>query len=828
MTVFAGIDLGTTNSAISTFDGENVRTYKSPEQNDVTPSVLFWAKRGGLIVGQRAYENAARTPASAASLFKRIMGTNTPVRVETSEGTKELTPEECSAEVLRALFAYLPEEVRATGDVATIITIPAAFNSMQRDATMAAARAAGIGRVRLLQEPVAAVMSVMRNGNQNGTFIVFDLGGGTLDITIAESHNGRVSVQRNGGAQMLGGRDFDRLLVDNVVKPWLVETFDIPEDFASDPKYMPLLRVASWAAEKAKIELSSREEASISLDETQTNLRDESGQEIYVHIPVTRVQLDALIAGRLTEAIEETRKTLEEAHLTFDQIERIVFVGGPTNYAPLREKVSSELGIRGSTEVNPMTAVSEGAAIYAESADWNDSDSATSQEPVPAAAGGVSVRFEERTPTDSALVITLFDDTSAKHFVVFDNLDDGWTSGRIESQGTLEFTLDLKIKGANHFRVKVYVDGNQSPIHESDFEIRRSSSVVESIPASHRVGVQVMDSDKRSRLANLVEAGEALPKNGSQTFYSRRTITAGEPVSLTLALWEGEIDDPVTDNRPIGVLRISGTDFAEGTINEGDALICEYEIKDSGEISLNVVVPSIQGVFNSFGRNLYSRTENQINFEDAHLIVAERLESIASRIQALNDVIQNPELAQALDRLQMAKDGIIPGDAESIQQAEETDLQAKRTLGAVSKKNKTVMNRLKHAEASQEYAAEHEAHATNTQKELVNDLFGVLRHDLDTDSDDFDDHLGHLKEIFKEIWFSQPKNLKGNFEWLASRPHLFNDRDDFEKLVADVRAAIKKNDDSALRRSLYALHQARIDYDSADERTFIDQANISL
>lgn len=828
MTVFAGIDLGTTNSAISTFDGENVRTYKSPEQNDVTPSVLFFAKRGGLIVGQRAYENAARTPASAASLFKRIMGTNTPVRVETSEGTKELTPEECSAEVLRALFAYLPEEVRSAGDVATIITIPAAFNSMQRDATMAAARAAGIGRVRLLQEPVAAVMSVMRNGNQNGTFIVFDLGGGTLDITIAESHNGRVSVQRNGGAQMLGGRDFDRLLVDNLVKPWLVETFDIPEDFASDPKYMPLLRVASWAAEKAKIELSSREEASISLDETQTNLRDEAGQEIYVHIPVTRAQLDALIAGRLTEAIEETRKTLEEAHLTFDQIERIVFVGGPTNYAPLREKVSSELGIRGSTEVNPMTAVSEGAAIYAESADWNDSDSATTPDPVPTTAGGVSVRFEERTPTDSALVITLFEDTSAKHFVVFDNLDDGWTSGRIESQGSLEFKLDLKIKGANHFRVKVYVDGNQSPIHELDFEIRRSSSVVESIPASHRVGVQVMDSDKRSKLANLVEAGEALPKRGSQTFYSRRTITAGEPVSLTLALWEGEIDDPVTDNRPIGVLRISGTDFAEGTINEGDALICEYEIKDSGEISLNVVVPSIQGVFNSFGRNLYSRTENQINFEDAHLMLAERLGSIARRIQTLNNVIQNPELAQALDRLQMAKDGIVPGDAESIQQAEEADLQAKRVLGAVSKKNKAVMNRLKHAEASQEYAEQHEAHATATQKELVNDLFDVLHHDLDTDSDDFDDHLSHLKEIFNAIWFSQSKNLKSNFEWLASRPHLFNDREEFEALVTDVRAAIKKNDDDALRRSLGALHRARNDYDSTDERTFVDQANISL
>lgn len=828
MTVFVGIDLGTTNSAISTFDGENVRTYKSPEQNDVTPSVLFFAKRGGLMVGQRAYENAARSPQSAASLFKRIMGTNTPIRVETAEGQRQLTPEECSAEVLRALYAYLPEEVRQSGDVATVITVPAAFNTMQRDATMEAARMAGIGRVRLLQEPVAAVMSVMRTGNQNGTFVVFDLGGGTLDITVADSHNGRVSVQRNGGVQMLGGRDFDRLLLDNIVKPWLAENFDLPDGFSTHDKYASLLRIATWAAEKAKIELSSRDEATISLDETQANTRDEAGEEIYLHIPVTRKDIDSLIEDRLSEAIEETRKTLEAAHLTFDQIERIVFVGGPTNYAPLRERVASELGIRGSTEVNPMTAVSEGAAIFAESAEWDDGEPAAPPREPEAKKGGVFFRFEERTPADSALVIVQFDDTAEKHFVVFSNQDDGWNSGRLEATGSLDYRLTLPQKGVNHFHVQVFTDGGQTPILERTFEIRRSASTVDSIPASHRVGVEITDSSGRTKLITLVDSGEPLPKRGSQTFRALRPISAGDSASLSFKLWEGDIDDPITDNRPIGVLKIAGTEFDEGTIEPGAALICEYEIKDSGEITLNVVVPSIESAFNSSGKNLYSRTDNQPNFEEAHLRVAEKINSTMQRIRDFNDVIQSAELFEAIARLESAAAGIVEGDVESIQHAEEADLQAKRVLGEVTKKNKPVMNRLKLATATQHYSEDYEAFASDSQKTLVQDLFGALEHDLETGSDDFDDHLSRLKDVFAEIWISQPENIRKHFQDLASRPHLFNDPEQFAQFVAEGNSAIKSKDDKALRHALIGLYSIRDGVDDSDESMFVNQANIGV
>ena len=182
---YVGIDLGTTNSAISSFDGEDVRIWKSPEQNDVTPSVIYIDRRGNKYVGKRAYDSAPSNPDNAASLFKRLMGTSTPIHLPAVDMTK--TPEECSAEVLKVLFGYLPEEIRNDENTGTVITVPAAFNQMQKDATMQAAELAGIGKVALMQEPVAAVMSVMRTRKSDGIFVIYDLGGGTLDVAIAES-----------------------------------------------------------------------------------------------------------------------------------------------------------------------------------------------------------------------------------------------------------------------------------------------------------------------------------------------------------------------------------------------------------------------------------------------------------------------------------------------------------------------------------------------------------------------------------------------------------------------------------------------------------------
>ncbi|MGH9959130.1 MAG: Hsp70 family protein, partial [Pyrinomonadaceae bacterium] len=403
---YVGIDLGTTNSAICSYDGESIRLYKSPEQHDVTPSAIFIDKRGNKYVGSRAYNNAARNPDNAATLFKRLMGTSTPMKLLAVNLT--MTPEECSAEILRVLFGYLPEEIRNDGSAGTVITVPAAFNQMQKDSTMAAADAAGIGRVALMQEPVAAAMSVMRQRKNDGLFVVYDLGGGTLDVAIAESISSRVSLLAHGGIAMCGGRDFDRMLFDSVVKPWLLDNFKLPEDLSANPRFKSLLRMATWAAEKAKIELSQKEEAVVSLPETELGVRDLSDQEIYLDIAIDRKRFDDLISSKIEESIQAARDTLEKAGLSPHDVERVVFVGGPTHYKPLRDKVAFELGIAPSTDVNPMTAVAEGAAVFAESIDWaSQSRGRKSARGAISARGALDLSFNyiARTPDSKAKIV---------------------------------------------------------------------------------------------------------------------------------------------------------------------------------------------------------------------------------------------------------------------------------------------------------------------------------------------------------------------------------------------------------------------------------------
>ncbi len=188
---YVGIDLGTTNSAICSYDGENLKHYKSPEQYSVTPSAIYFGRRSRYY-GVRAYNMAAREPENTAILFERFMGTSTSIKIPALNLI--LTPEECSAEILKVIFGYLPEEVRNDPETGTVITVPAAFNQMQRDATLESAKMADIGKVALMQEPVAAVMSAMRARKFDGTFLIYDLGGGTFDIALAQSIAGRVSL----------------------------------------------------------------------------------------------------------------------------------------------------------------------------------------------------------------------------------------------------------------------------------------------------------------------------------------------------------------------------------------------------------------------------------------------------------------------------------------------------------------------------------------------------------------------------------------------------------------------------------------------------------
>lgn len=829
---FVGIDLGTTNSAICSYDGSETRVWKSPEQNDVTPSAIYIDRRGNKYVGKRAYESAPYSPDNSAMLFKRLMGTSTPVQLSAVNLT--LTPEECSAEVLKILFGYLPEEIRNDPDTGTVITVPAAFNQMQKDATMQAASMAGLGKVALMQEPVAAVMSVMRARNTDGTFLVYDLGGGTLDIAIAESTGARVNLLAHGGIAMCGGRDFDRVLVDNVVRPWLLENFDLPEDLSVNPSFKSLVRLATWATELAKIELSAREDSVIRLSETEARVRDLKGDEIYLDIPLQRDTYDKLIAERVGESIEAARETLKKAGLSPHDLQRIVFVGGPTHYKPLRDKVVFELGIPGDTNVkpivDPMTAVAEGASLFAESIDWSSQNRSRKNTRGQISSGGglaLSFNYIARTPDVRAKVaVQLAGQAGPGAEFQIDSVDTGWTSGRLPLKNGATIDVTLTKNGDNTFKVFVFDSvGGPIALEQDRIIITRTAATVDAIPASHSVGIEVLEKlGGRPVLHYLVKAGDSLPRKGKILFKAAECLKAGDPDALNIKLWEGEITDPIHDNRFIGVLKISGKDFDSGVIPAGGNLECDFEILDSGNVILEVAIPDIQGIRSG---NFYSWQKEGFDYssEGARHHIVEEGEKTIERIDEIEDVVQDPKLDLARRKLESASElDPYESDPEAAKEAHDRILEARTLLAQVRKQHLKEIRQIDLDRVVSFFDEHIRQHARPSEASAFDNLAKTAQRSIDRNDQDFEHHLDELKGKNFEILWRQDWFVVERFKWMANSPHLFADKHRFEEL-AQLGTQLMRSDDIKQLRAVVA-QLSMIQIGGAPDDEMFDVANI--
>lgn len=816
---YVGIDLGTTNSAISSYDGENIQIFKSPEQHDVTPSVIYFDKRGNKYVGSRAYNSASRSPENAAIKFKRFMGTSTKVSIEAIN--KNLSPEECSAEILKTLHGYLPEEIRNNDSVGTVITVPAAFNQMQKDATMSAAELAGIGKVALMQEPVAAVMSIMKSRNTDGIFLVYDLGGGTLDIAIAQSGSGKVDLLSHGGIPMCGGADFDRAIVDNIVKPWLLENFNLPNDIVVNPQFKALMRMAAWASEKAKIELSSREDVIISLPETELNVKDLNGEEIYIDIPINRKDYDPLIREKINESINATREALKKANLTAHDIDRMVFVGGPTQYKPLRDLVSFELGIAASTDVNPMTAVSEGAALFAESIDWNSQNRSRKKSIGSTSTGALDLTFNymTRTPDIKVKVIVKLGSNASGYEFQIDNNDTGWTSGKMNLENGLSIQLPLAKYGENSFRVFVFDNmGKALSLPEDKIIISRTAASIDAIPASSSIGLEVKDkAGGKLVLDYLVKEGDKLPAKGKRIYKAGESLKAGSSNSIKFKLWEGGITDPVTDNNFVGLFEIKGTDFDSGIIPTGADLITEYEMHDSGLIVINVSVPSIGNSFNS-GRNFYSRTSGQIDYSSASKLVEKQSQEMIDRVEQIEQHVDDERLHVAKEKLSKAQNACTnQNDPEATKQAMDDVQEAKKILAQTRNDHLKTIRQIELDSTVEVFENLISQYVKPIEQNKFDNLRRSAQRAIDNNSNDFESYLEEIRQLNFDVLWNQDWFVVDRFKQFAESPYLFSDQNEFQQLVNAGISAMKSDDIGKLRQILVLMYSIKIGSSAQDD-----------
>lgn len=824
MKYYIGIDLGTTNSAICSYDGSNIRIWKSPEQNDVTPSAIYVDKRGNKYYGSKAYNQAPYNPNNSATLFKRFMGTSTKIELEASNLT--LTPEECSAEILKVLFGYLPEEIRNDPETATVITVPAAFNQMKKDATLQAAKLAGIGKVALMQEPVAAIMSVMRQSKQEGIFLIYDLGGGTFDVSIAENINGKVNLLAHGGIEMCGGRDIDRMVFNQIVVPWLKENFSLPDDLLVNRKYKTFCRVAQWATERAKIELSATEGATIALSEGEARATDEEGKELYIDIDISRVQVDEIISDLVNETIAATRETLAKAGLSSNDLERIVFVGGPTNYKPLRDKVAFELSLPGNIDVNPMTAVAEGASIFAESIDWStESHNRKATNETVNTNIDLSFKFTARTSTDSAKVMCVLGNNLNGYTIEFVSLDTGWSSGNAALKKNMMVTLPLPQNGENRFSVKVLDEfGHEKAIGNSEITITKTLATIGAIPASHSIGVEVVDKlGGIPVLEFLVNEGDALPKKGTITFKAGQTLKAGSNDSINIKLWEGNIQSPITDNRFIGVLKITGSDIASGVVPTGADIECEYEMSDSGTINLEATIPCIGASFSN--HNFYSRQEGQLDLTDVDNL-AEQGRSVLERIDSIAEKVDDPQLENARKKAELAAniDSQEAYDPEDVQKASNELLDAKKLINKTRQDNLKVIRQMDLDSCVEFFDEVVRQYANPAEEHSFDSLIRTAQRSIDRNDSDFDNILDNMKTKNTIILLRQDWFIVDWYQRATASSSNYLDQARFNELKRLGEQALADDDIDQLRAVLFELLSIQIHSDSGDG--MFDIANI--
>ncbi len=350
MSKIIGIDLGTTNSCVAVMEGGEPVVIPNSEGSRTTPSVVAVNKDGERLVGAIAKRQAVVNADSTVISIKREMGTNYKAKM----GGKEYTPQEISAMILQKLKAdaesYLGEPVTQA-----VITVPAYFSDSQRQSTKDAGKIAGLEVLRIINEPTAASLAYGLDKEGNHKILVYDLGGGTFDVSILEIGDGVFEVLATNGNTRLGGDDFDNRIIN-----WMVDEFKKSNgvDLSKDKKAMQRLKEA---AEKAKIDLSGVMSTSISLPYITVS----DGEPLHLDMTLTRAKFDEMTHDLVQATIEPVRKALKDSGLTLDKIDRVILVGGSTRIPAVQAAVKEITGKEPYKGINPDECVAIGAAIQA-------------------------------------------------------------------------------------------------------------------------------------------------------------------------------------------------------------------------------------------------------------------------------------------------------------------------------------------------------------------------------------------------------------------------------------------------------------------------------
>ena len=835
--MYLGIDLGTSNSAVVGHVDGNLRLFKTSDGTDVLPSVIYLDKRGHRFIGKTAYDRLISAPKNVAHGFKRAMGTKNPILI----AGEKWTPVECSAEILKTLVGQAITESGSKEIEGVVITTPAAFNQMQSEDTIAAARLGGLNKVSLLQEPVAAALAAISNSKQkDGVFLVYDLGGGTFDLALVLSAAGVVNVIAHEGINMLGGRDFDRIIFDSIVRPWLLENFNLPANFQAEDKYKHLSDVSKHAAEKAKIHLSASDIASIFASEDEVRALDDSGEEIYISVDLSREKMADLISDRIETSIALCRKIISENGYSTEDISKIVPIGGPSKMPIIREMLETELSIEVDSGLDPMTAVATGAAIFSESREWEGDSSTqktTKQRETVTGDIGLSLDFKSRVSSDSTK-IRIKPSSDLPQGIEIEIVDEeGASSGRVPLNGPLSISVSVRKNGKNLYMINVFDQvGSKVDSACRTVNISRSEASAASVPMTYNLAIKVqhgMVGYERNKLDILVKKGMALPAQGRQSFRSGKTLIGGEDDFIAVEFYDmaSEVDSP-EQNLHIGNFRLNSLNELERgeRINRGDEIIIDWKMSDNGTLSFAVELPSLGRIIDA--SNLYSYQDGGINYEGERgaEVAATMLAKVESDLEDLESTLEREpdnsgDIRRRIEQQHSARSTSTDADTHRSVAEEARKLRQELTLLKMSQENiePVLVEEVTKAELSFE---ELRSNAQPVDEERHDKLLVSARGSIREKNFDLARRsLDEMLAIRMKVLLETPDFLLEIFQQLGAEKNLAIDEELYEEHVSKGLEAAKSGDIQQLRFIIGQMFQNRVST-GADAAEIVELAHL--
>jgi molecular chaperone DnaK len=586
-TIDFGIDLGTTNSAVAVLRGVSTEIIKNNQDTDITPSVVGIDKRGATQVGGTARNMLWTDPDNAFAEFKRQMGADYEYVFKRSGTTRR--PEALSAEVLKELRGNVRQRLGEDIDSA-VITVPAAFELHQCDATRKAAELAGFVQSPLLQEPVAAALAHgFQVESEKAYWLVYDFGGGTFDAAVIKAEEGTVRVVNHGGDNFLGGSDIDWAIITNLIVPSLVKSSGLKDFVRSNARWRTAFAVLKRAVEQAKIRLSREDKVWLE----DCSFQGENGETVESDYELTRQEVVATVEPIIRRSVNICHRVLEEKKLAPSAIGKMILVGGPTLAPYFREQLSSLLGIPLEVGVDPLTVVARGAAVFA-------GTQRRMSRPAPSVKGVYQVDLKHKpvgldsAPLVGGRIVPAAEELLSGFTIELVAQGGGWRSGKLPVSGEGVFTATLRAERGrqNSYSIALFDStGRQQRVSPDSFTYT-VGAVVDDQPLINSMGVALANNE----FDRILERGRALPAKVTHTYRSVVALKKGHKGAvLRIPVCEGEASK-ADRNRRVGELKISGDNISRD-LPEGTEIEVTLEMDASRIPKVHAYVPMLDADF---------------------------------------------------------------------------------------------------------------------------------------------------------------------------------------------------------------------------------------